>query len=64
MAGPIFDRPDLLVADLDLDDIARGKFDLDVVGHYARPDIFRLTVDRSARSPVILRSPAEDEPPR
>jgi hypothetical protein len=28
----------VLTADLDLDDVVRGKFDLDVVGHYARPD--------------------------
>jgi hypothetical protein len=28
----------VLAADLDLDDIVRGKFDLDVSGHYARPD--------------------------
>lgn len=27
----------------DMNDIVRGKFDLDVVGHYARPDVFRLT---------------------
>ena len=30
----------LLTADLDLDDIPRGKFDLDVAGHYNRPDVF------------------------
>ena len=42
----------MLVADLDLDDIVRAKYDFDVVGHYSRPDIFRLSVDRSARQPV------------
>jgi len=30
----------LFTADLDLDDIPRGKFDLDVAGHYNRPDVF------------------------
>lgn len=34
----------VLTAELDLDTITRGKFDLDVVGHYARKDIFSLNV--------------------
>ncbi len=33
-------------------EIARGKFDLDVVGHYARPDIFELSVDERPKPPV------------
>lgn len=38
----------LLYADLDMNDIARGKFDLDVAGHYARPDVFELQTPASA----------------
>ncbi|KAJ7103605.1 carbon-nitrogen hydrolase [Mycena belliarum] len=38
LAGPLRDREDVLTAELDLDDCIRGKFDLDVVGNYARPD--------------------------
>jgi nitrilase len=38
-----------LTADLDMGDIARGKFDFDVVGHYARPDVFRLHVNEQPR---------------
>ena len=53
LAGPDFDGPAILVADLDLDEIARGKFDFDVVGHYARPDVFRLVVDERPKSPVV-----------
>ncbi len=45
LAGPNFEGECVLVADIDRDAIARGKFDLDVVGHYARPDVFRLTVN-------------------
>ncbi|TFY69388.1 hypothetical protein EVG20_g3178 [Dentipellis fragilis] len=42
LAGPLLEGEGVLTAELDLDDIARGKFDLDVVGHYARNDIFHL----------------------
>lgn len=38
LAGPLLNKEGVLVADLDLDDVVRGKFDLDVTGHYARPD--------------------------
>jgi nitrilase len=53
LAGPDFDGPTILIADLDLDEIVRGKFDFDVVGHYARPDVFRLVVNESSTPPVI-----------
>ena len=52
LAGPIFDQPAILTADLDLGEIVRGKYDLDVVGHYARPDIFHLDVDTRPTPPV------------
>jgi predicted amidohydrolase len=38
LAGPLLEGEGILTAELDMDDIVRGKFDLDVVGHYARPD--------------------------
>jgi nitrilase len=47
LAGPSFEEETILFADLDLDEIVRGKYDLDVVGHYARPDIFRLIVNEN-----------------
>src|SRR5437762_9902611 len=43
LAGPHFGSEAILTADLDLDDIGRGKFDFDVAGHYSRPDIFQLS---------------------
>jgi len=42
VAGPVYDASALLVADLDLGETVRAKLDLDVTGHYARPDLFRL----------------------
>ena len=45
LAGPNFSDETILYADIDLEQIVRGKFDFDVSGHYARPDIFQLIVD-------------------
>jgi Predicted amidohydrolase len=66
LAGPARDGEALLTADLDLGQIARGNLDLDVVGHYARPDVFRLVVDRNARAAVSFSADddAGSEPPR
>jgi nitrilase len=61
LAGPDCDRPTILIADLDLDEIVRGKFDFDVVGHYARPDVFRLVVNESSTLPVISEGPRINE---
>ena len=43
MAGPVYDADALLIADLDLGATVRARLDLDVTGHYARPDVFQLT---------------------
>lgn len=56
LAGPLREGEGLLTADLDLGEIARGKFDLDVVGHYARPDIFSLAVDERPKGVVSFRN--------
>ena len=61
LAGPNYEEECILTADIDLADIARGKFDFDAVGHYARPDIFRLIVDETPRQPVVFRSFADSE---
>lgn len=52
LAGPVWDEQSLLVADVDLDECARWKYDFDVAGHFARPDLFHLTVDRTVRQAV------------
>ncbi|MEM9494917.1 MAG: carbon-nitrogen hydrolase family protein [Pseudomonadota bacterium] len=53
LAGPVFGEEALLFADVDDADITRGKMDFDAAGHYARADIFQLSVDRSRKKPVI-----------
>jgi nitrilase len=59
LAGPRFDGECILTAQLDLEDIPRGKYDFDVVGHYARPDVFRLLVDERELLPVVSKPLAD-----
>ena len=54
LAGPHFDGETILTAALDLDEIGRAKFDFDVCGHYARPDVFQLTVNEAPMAPVVV----------
>jgi nitrilase len=61
LAGPDFIGETILSADLDLGEIARARLDFDAVGHYARPDVFQLTVDETSRSPVLFRNAAPSE---
>ena len=56
LAGPNFEDEAILYAELDRAQIARGKYDLDVIGHYARPDIFQLHVDERPKQPVTTHS--------
>ncbi|CAN1251945.1 Bifunctional nitrilase/nitrile hydratase NIT4A [Linum perenne] len=59
LAGPNFEGEALISADLDLGEIARAKFDFDVVGHYARPEILSLTVnDHPTRAVTYTASDA------
>ena len=49
LAGPLPEGEDMAVAEINLKAIVRQKNVLDTVGHYARPDILRLKIDRSIR---------------
>jgi nitrilase len=57
LVAPTFNEEGIYFADLDRRMIARGKYDLDVVGHYARPDVFTLAVDTRPRMPVRFAEP-------
>lgn len=55
LAGPLVGERGLITATFDLDDLVKARYDFDVVGHYARPDVFSLTVDEAPRAPVRFR---------
>ena len=52
IAGPLFDKEGIVTADLDLADITKAKVDFDVVGHYARPDVFQFNVNTQPQPPI------------
>ncbi|MBP7140965.1 MAG: carbon-nitrogen hydrolase family protein [Opitutaceae bacterium] len=54
LAGPVFDEATVLYAELDNAKLVKSKMDFDPIGHYARPDIFSLKVDRGAKCAVHL----------
>jgi nitrilase len=58
LAGPDYEGETILVADLDLDEIARAQLDFDAVGHYGRPDVFRLEVNERPTPAVTGIAPA------
>jgi nitrilase len=59
-AGPHHREKSILFGEIEPEASARSRRSLDVTGHYARPDIFRLTVNRSPMNPVDF----EREPDR
>ncbi len=51
IAGPLRHQEGMVSAEIDLRQVPAGKHSLDVTGHYARPDIFRLEVDTRPQLP-------------
>lgn len=46
IAGPLWDESGVLHVALEMDEVQKGKMDFDVVGHYARRDIFQLSMKK------------------
>lgn len=52
VAGPMRNEQGILYGTVDLDSVRLARRTLDVVGHYARPDIFTLNVNTKPQHPV------------
>jgi aliphatic nitrilase len=61
LAGPLEGVEGIVVADCDIGAVINRKMQQDVVGHYNRPDIFQLTVNRAA--PALYAVRKDDTPP-
>ena len=63
VAGPMHREKGLLFADIDTAAVAAARRSFDAAGHYARPDVFTLTVNRTPQRPVVFAdaAPAPEE---
>jgi len=55
VAGPLSKEKGYIIVDIDVELASSSKRALDVAGHYSRPDVFKLQVDRSRQSPVRFK---------
>jgi len=56
LAGPLHQEQDILYAEVDPARAAGARRTFDVAGHYSRPDVFTLHVDRRRQSPIEFDS--------
>jgi nitrilase len=56
LAGPVFDRPEIIVAAIEPDRMTEGHLAIDTSGHYSRPDVFRLEVNAQPQLGVSFTS--------
>jgi nitrilase len=61
IAGPLHKEQGILYAEVDPQQMRGSKWNLDVAGHYARPDVFQLTVRKDARPMITIAETPEPE---
>jgi len=63
LAGPLIGQEGIVYADIDPDRARAVRYKFDPVGHYSRPDVFRLLVQTQANVPAALGGPPPSPPP-
>ncbi|KAB2334902.1 carbon-nitrogen hydrolase family protein [Cytobacillus depressus] len=53
VAEPVWGKEEMIIADLDMRQIASSQFDFDPVGHYSRPDVFKLFINKEKQENII-----------
>jgi nitrilase len=53
LVEPVYNREEILLADLDLTLIPQSRFDFDVMGHYASPDVLQLFVNEEKKDTLV-----------
>jgi nitrilase len=59
IAGPAHEKEEILYAEIDREQLLGPKWMLDVAGHYARPDVFSLTVHTEPRPMITMSATRE-----
>ncbi|MFC4350073.1 carbon-nitrogen hydrolase family protein [Fodinicurvata halophila] len=62
VAGPLHREKAILYATIDAEAARSARRSLDVAGHYGRPDLFRLEIDRRAKPPASFVDPDGPHP--
>ncbi len=50
LASAGYEKKTIIYSEINLDEIIKGKYDFDVIGHYSRPDIFRLKINKRKKN--------------
>lgn len=53
VAEPLADKEQLIVAELDLEMVFKERQNFDPSGHYSRPDVFELKVNKKRHSILV-----------
>jgi aliphatic nitrilase len=62
LAGPLYDKEEILYAEIDIERAIAEKHSRDVAGHYARPDVVQLLVNMKPKPVATFRTGEAGEP--